>query len=101
VVDIEALLPHTRIHELTDRWPRNCLMRVVAQHPEADRAVLLKVLQEITALLRQLDARPYAAAIALASRPELDPHEVRRLQRLPGASRRMGRGVERTLARRT
>jgi hypothetical protein len=67
-----------------NRWDRNHLLRLVAQHPQADRGVLLKVLEEIT----------------LAGRPELEAHEVRRLQRLPGASRRMRRGIERALAQR-
>ncbi|WP_030488164.1 hypothetical protein [Micromonospora chokoriensis] len=82
------------------QWDRNYLLRLVAQHPQADRDVLLNVLQEAEVLLRQHDARPYAAAIVLASRQELEPHEVRRLHGLPGASRRMRRGVERALARR-
>ncbi|MFI7493087.1 hypothetical protein ACIBXA_32435 [Micromonospora echinaurantiaca] len=83
-----------------DQWDRNHLLRVIAQHPQADRGVLLTVLQETEVLLRQANTRPYAAAIALASRQELGPHEVRRLGGLPGASRRMRRGVERALARR-
>ncbi|SCG14679.1 hypothetical protein GA0070610_0888 [Micromonospora echinofusca] len=81
-------------------WDRNCLLRLVAQHPQADRDVLLKVLEEIAVHLDRLTSRPYAAAIALASRRELTPHEVLRLQRLPGASRRMRRGVGRALAAR-
>ncbi|HEX5594706.1 MAG TPA: hypothetical protein VFX61_01595 [Micromonosporaceae bacterium] len=83
-----------------DQWDRNYLLRLVAQHPEADRGVLLKVLQQTEVLLRQPDIRPYAAAIALANRQELELHEVRRLHHLPGASRRMRRGVERALAQR-
>ncbi|MEH0937321.1 hypothetical protein [Micromonospora psammae] len=83
-----------------DHWDRNHLLRLIAQHPQADRKVLLKVLQETEVLLRRADIRPYAAAIALASRQELEPHLVRRLNDLPGASRRMRRGVERALARR-
>lgn len=83
-----------------DQWDRNTFLRLVAQHPQADREVLLKVLQETEALLRQPDMRPYAAAIALAGRQELDIHEVRGLLGLPGASKRMRRGVERALLRR-
>lgn len=83
-----------------NHWDRNYLLRLIAQHSQADRGVLLKVLQEAEALLRKAGTRPYAAAIALASRQELEPHEVRRLKCLPGASRRMRRGVERALARR-
>lgn len=83
-----------------DQWDRNYLLRLVAQHPQADRVVLLKVLHATEVLLRQSGVRPYGVAIALASRHELAPHEVRRAHRLPGASRRMRRGVERALARR-
>ncbi|MER7330767.1 MULTISPECIES: hypothetical protein [unclassified Micromonospora] len=83
-----------------DQWDRNQLLRLVAQHPQAGREVLLKVLQETEVLLRRADTRPYGAVVALASRQELEPHEVRRLQGLSGASRRMRRGVERALARR-
>jgi hypothetical protein len=94
----------TTLHELLagqfSLWDRSCLLRLVAQHPGADRGVLLEVLEEIAAHLGQLTARPYAAAIALAGRAELTPHEVRRLHRLPGASRRMRRGVEHALAAR-
>ncbi|MGB2570309.1 hypothetical protein ACPFP2_17915 [Micromonospora citrea] len=82
------------------RWERNHLLRVVAGHPQADRAVLLDVLNEVASLLAQRDARPYAAAITLAGRPELTPDEVRRLRRLPGASRRLRRGVEQAIANR-
>jgi hypothetical protein len=82
-----------------DRWDRNHLLRLVAAHPQADRGVLLKVLQETEVLLRQRDTRPYAAVMALAGRRELEPQEVRRLHCLPGASRRLRRGVERALAR--
>ncbi|SCL67458.1 hypothetical protein GA0070606_4557 [Micromonospora citrea] len=81
-------------------WDRNRLLRLVARHPQADRGVLLDVLKEIAARLDRRTSRPYAAAIAVAGRRELAPHEVRRLQRLPGASRRMRRGVERALAAR-
>jgi hypothetical protein len=82
-----------------DRWDRYCLLRLVAQHPRADRRVLVSVLEQTAALLREPHGRPYAAAIALAGRRELKPHEIRRLSALPGASRRMRQGVERALAR--
>jgi hypothetical protein len=84
-----------------DRWDRNYLLKAVAGHPHADRAVLLRVLQETAALLNQPNARPYAAALRLARRSELHAEEVRVLTRQPGASRRMRRGVRRRLAART
>jgi hypothetical protein len=83
------------------RWEQNYLLKAVAGHPHADRAVLLRVLQETTALLNQPDARPYAAALALARRNELHADEVLVLARQPGASRRMRRGLRRRLAART
>lgn len=82
------------------RWDRNHLLRLVAQNPQADRRALLAVLRKTADLLSQPDVRPDAAAIALAGRRELASHEVRSLLRLPGASRRMRRGVERALAER-
>ena len=62
---------------------------------------MLRVLQETVALLNQANARPYAAALALARRGELHADEVLVLTRQPGASRRMRRGVRRNLAART
>lgn len=83
-----------------DRWDRNRLVATIAQHPNADRAVLLGVLAETLMLLRLPDVRPYACALALAERPELEPFEVSALNDQPGASRRMRRGVRRRLAMR-
>lgn len=83
-----------------DQWERNNFLRLVAQHAHADRGVLLRVLRETEVLLRQPDVRPYAATITLAGRQELEIHEVRRLSGLPGASKRMRRGVARAFLRR-
>lgn len=83
------------------RWDRNYLLATIAGHPHADRAVLLQVLRETVSLLNQPNARPYAAALALAQRSELDAGEVLVLTCQPGASRRMRRGVRRRLAART
>jgi hypothetical protein len=77
-----------------DPWDANHLYRLVAEHPNADRAVLLRVLARTEDLLRS-GSRPYGAAIALAVRPELTPDEVDRLRYLPGASRRLRRGLTR------
>ncbi len=82
-------------------WNRNHLLALVAMHPRADRAVLLAALDMVAAALGGLEDRPYAAALALAERTELELREVRRLVTLPGSSRRMRRGLERNLARRT
>ena len=84
-----------------DGWDRNHLLATIARHPNADRTVLLRVLRETLALLRQPGVRPYAAALALAQRPELDPDEILVLVDQPGASRRMRHGLRRHLARRS
>lgn len=81
--------------EPLDPWDANHLYRLVAEHPNADRAVLLRVLARTEDLLRS-GSRPYGAAIALAARPELSPDEVDRLRHLPGASPRLRRGLTRT-----
>jgi hypothetical protein len=82
------------------RWSRNHLLVTIARHPNADRTVLLRVLGETRMLLKQPDGRPYAAALALAQRPELDLAEILTLADQPNASRRMRRGLRRNLAAR-
>ncbi|MFV2011396.1 MULTISPECIES: hypothetical protein [unclassified Micromonospora] len=81
-----------------DRWDRNRLIATIARHPNADRTVLLGVLAQRLMMLRLPDVRPYACALALAERPELEPFEVSALNDQPGASRRMRHGVRRRLA---
>ncbi|WP_221640219.1 hypothetical protein [Actinoallomurus bryophytorum] len=81
-------------------WNGNRLLRLVVEHPNADRAVLLGVLDELGNRLRTSTSRPYAAVLLLAGRPELMPDEVRHLAALPGASARMRGGLRRRLARR-
>jgi hypothetical protein len=54
-----------------DRWDRNYVLKTIAGHPHADRTVLLRVLHVTVALLNQDNARPYAAALALARRGQL------------------------------
>ncbi|GAA2337951.1 hypothetical protein [Dactylosporangium salmoneum] len=71
-----------------DAWDTNRMLRTAAEHVRADRTVLLRVLERVAALLAGSVERPYAAALALADRPELDPDELRPLVNLPGASRR-------------
>lgn len=79
-------------------WNDGRLLHLLAEHPRADRAVLLAVLAEVEARLLTSASRPYAAVLALAARRELKPEEVRRLAALPGASARMRAGLRRRLA---
>ncbi|MBO2460615.1 hypothetical protein [Actinomadura violacea] len=81
-------------------WNDNRLLRLIAEHPNADREVLLKVLAELEALLLTSTSRPYAAVLALAVRQELEPDELQRLATLPGASARMRTGLRRRLTAR-
>jgi hypothetical protein len=73
---------------------------LIARHPNARPDGAAAVLRETLALLREPDGRPYAAALALARRPELDPEEILILAEQQGASRRMRRGLLRNLAAR-
>ncbi|MFE7617011.1 hypothetical protein [Streptomyces sp. NPDC057496] len=76
-------------------WNDNRLLRLLAEHPRADRTVLRAVLDATAAVLAEGE-RPYAAVLALAGRGELGADEVERLGTLRGASARL-RGL---LARR-
>ncbi|GLW56050.1 hypothetical protein [Kitasatospora phosalacinea] len=80
-------------------WNDNALLLLLAGHPAADRPALLVVLDAAAARLTA-GARPYAAVLALAGRPELHPEELRALGRLPGASARLRSGLRRVLAAR-
>jgi hypothetical protein len=81
-------------------WNDNRLLRLIAEHPNADREVLLKVLAELEVRLQSSASRPFAAVLALAVRRELELEEVQRLAALPGASARMRAGLRRRLAER-
>lgn len=105
----QALASHPRapasvLRDLCSRrdgaWNDNRLLRLIAEHPNADRVVLLTVLSELEGRLRTSASRPFAAVLALAARRELEPEEVRRLAALPGASARMRAGLRRRLAER-
>ncbi|MFE1320263.1 hypothetical protein [Kitasatospora phosalacinea] len=106
-----AANPHTRADALSalaarcrdvpaehGPWNDNALLLLLAGHAAADRPALLVVLD--AAALLPADARPYAAVLALAERPELRPEELLALGRLPGASARLRRGLRRALAAR-
>ncbi len=79
-------------------WNDNFLLLLLAGHPAADRPALLAVLDAAARLTA--GARPYAAVLALAGRPELRPEELLPLGRLPGASARLRAGLHRALAAR-
>jgi hypothetical protein len=81
-----------------DRWTHYSVLAAIARHPNADRPVLLTILSRTRDLLSQLDERPFAAALALARRPELSTAEILDLVDRPNSSRRMARGVRRALA---
>lgn len=81
-------------------WNDSRLLRLLAEHPNATRDVLLNVLAELEACLLTSTSRPYAAVLALAARPELAPKELQNLAALPGASARMRAGLRRRLAER-
>ncbi|MFH8569295.1 hypothetical protein [Streptomyces sp. NPDC017993] len=77
-------------------WNNNKLLRLLAEHPGADRIVLLAVLDAVAAVLTEGE-RPYAAVLALAARRELGVEEVRRLGALRGASARLRSLLDREL----
>jgi hypothetical protein len=92
--------PATLAAVVTDdlnRWTRNSILAAIARHPNADRPVLLTILHRTRALLDRPDERPFAAALALAQRPELSPTEILDLVDRRHSSRRMARGVRRVL----
>lgn len=71
-------------------WNDNKLLRLLADHPSANLVVLRAVLEAVAAKLDEGE-RPYAAALALADRLELEVDEVRKLGTLRGASARLRR----------
>ncbi|WP_331734335.1 MULTISPECIES: hypothetical protein [unclassified Streptomyces] len=69
-------------------WNDNKLLRLLADHPNANPVVLRAVLEAVAAKLDEGE-RPYAAVLALADRLELEVDEVRKLGTLRGASARL------------
>lgn len=99
--------PHTESHTLLElstaqdsSWNDNRLLHLLAEHPRADRTVLLAVRDATAAKLAEGE-RPYAAVLALAARTELTATEVRQLGTLRGASARLRRQLELRLEVRT
>ncbi|MFJ9773192.1 hypothetical protein ACIRVF_18455 [Kitasatospora sp. NPDC101157] len=80
-------------------WNDNCLLRLVAAHPALTGAELDGLVPLLAARLEE-GARPYAAVLELARRPEPSAGPLRGLGRLPGASARFRRGIDRALAAR-
>ncbi|MEV7216457.1 hypothetical protein AB0O31_25620 [Kitasatospora cineracea] len=76
-------------------WNDGALLHLLARHPATDRPALLAVLDAAAARLAA-GARPYAAVLALAGRPE----ELLPLGCLPGASARLRAGLRRALSAR-
>ncbi|MFD0167058.1 hypothetical protein ACFVJH_23355 [Streptomyces decoyicus] len=77
-------------------WNDNRLLRLLAEHPRADHAVLRAVRDAAAAKLAEGE-RPYAAVLALAGRMELPAEEVRQLGALRGASARLRSRLDRCL----
>ncbi|MFF3447887.1 hypothetical protein ACFYXJ_12245 [Streptomyces sp. NPDC002667] len=98
-----ATNPHTAPDTLLElvrprdsSWNDNRLLRLLAEHPRADRAVLSAVRDAVAAKLAEGE-RPYAAVLALAGRAELAVEDVRQLGALRGASARLRGGLDRRL----
>ncbi|MCX5285576.1 hypothetical protein [Streptomyces sp. NBC_00198] len=90
-----AANPHTppaALQELTTArdsvWNDNRLLRLLAEHPGADHAVLRTVLDAVATKLAEGE-RPYAAVLALADRLELEADELMKLGTFQGASARL------------
>ncbi|MFD6921885.1 hypothetical protein ACFV99_16945 [Streptomyces sp. NPDC059944] len=90
-----AANPHTppaALQELTTArdsvWNDNRLLRLLAEHPGADHAVLRTALDPVATKLAEGE-RPYAAVLALADRLELEADELMKLGTFQGASARL------------
>ncbi|MFD4526874.1 hypothetical protein ACFWP7_23665 [Streptomyces sp. NPDC058470] len=98
-----AANPHTAPETLLElstaqdsSWNDNRLLRLLAEHPRADRTVLRAVRDAAAAKLTEGE-RPYAAVLALAGRTELAAEEVRQLGALRGTSARLRSHLDRRL----
>lgn len=81
----------------SDEWNDQRLLLLLARRATDDHAVTAAVLAAVTALLAA-GRRPYAAALALAECPGVEPSAAAALGGLPGASARLRRGLRRRLA---
>lgn len=77
-------------------WSCNRILKLIAGHRSASPGVLLLVRDGI---VRQLHsgARPYAAGVVLAERPEIPIAEVAVLTTVPGGSKRFRRALRDTM----
>jgi hypothetical protein len=91
----------TLASKTSSTWNDNRLLALLAEHPNADSQVLALVLDRVQDLLATTGARPYAAALALAARAELDQHAIHTLANAPGASKRLRQGLRHALHSRT
>ncbi|WP_123814901.1 hypothetical protein [Myceligenerans xiligouense] len=88
------------VHRSDSVWNDNALLAGIAASPQADRQVLLAVLDRVLRLLADGE-RPYAAGLALAGRAELTDDDASRLLAAPGGSRRFRTGARMRLMART
>lgn len=91
--DVLALM----VHQSDSTWNDNALLVSIAAAPQANREVLLAVLERVMELLDSGE-RPFAAGLALAGRVELTRDEAARLLDAPGGSRRFRTGLRVQLA---
>ncbi|MEU8922099.1 hypothetical protein AB0D10_14355 [Kitasatospora sp. NPDC048545] len=80
-------------------WNENFLLELIAAHPALTVEALDGFIDLLATRLRE-DARPYAAVLELARRPEPTAERLHWLVHLPGASARLRRGVTRVLVAR-
>lgn len=87
------------LHRSDSDWNDNRLLALIARNEQANRSVLLSVLEQVQRLLATGE-RPYAAGLRLASRSELTIDEVSAMLASSGASRRFRAGLRAQLAKR-
>ncbi|MGW2092900.1 hypothetical protein [Promicromonospora sukumoe] len=85
------------VHRSDSDWNDNRLLALIARNGQANRSVLLSVLERVQQLLAAGE-RPYAAGLRLAGRIELTVDEVSAMLASPGASRRFRAGLRARLA---
>jgi hypothetical protein len=90
---LERLLPKQH-HSV---WNRNEMLLRIAEHPAATADILGVVLEQTRDLLASGE-RPFAAARALAHRPELTRRQILQLLESQGASPRLRRGLRADLS---
>ncbi|MFE7504381.1 hypothetical protein [Promicromonospora sp. NPDC057488] len=97
--DVPADVLEALMHRSDTDWNNNRLLALIARHEQANRPVLLSVLEHVQRLLA-MGERPYAAGLALASRAELTVDEASGMLTRPGGSRRFRVGLRARLSER-